>query len=75
MFANYEPPRTHLRAWRTVKNLTMYELAEKAGLNPATVWRLETSFTNRPRPATARKLADALGITVFDLYRDPLKEG
>lgn len=74
MYIEYEPPRTRLGECRTLKNLTGYELAEKAGLNPFTVYRIETQFTQKPYPPAVRKLADALGITVADLYRDPQNE-
>ncbi len=72
MYINYEPPRTRLREWRTFRNLTGCELAAKAGIHWFTVYRIETSYTKKPHPSTIRKLADALGITVADLYRDPL---
>ncbi len=74
MFADYEPPRIRLREWRTVKNITACELAKAVGMNPATIWRLENGYHKRARTTTAKRLADALGISVFDLYRDPLKD-
>jgi len=49
-----------LRAWRLRAGLSAAELAARAGLHPLTVRKLERG---RPgRPATWRRLAEALGI-------------
>jgi transcriptional regulator with XRE-family HTH domain len=50
-----------LRRLRMRDALTQVELAEKAGINPATVAYLEQSV-RLPRMPTIRKLARALGV-------------
>jgi transcriptional regulator with XRE-family HTH domain len=50
----------NLRRLRILNALTQEELADKAGLTPATVARIERNETE-PRPSTLRKLAHALG--------------
>ena len=55
----------HLRAWRESRALTQIELADKAGLSNVTISAAETG--NRIRVRTARKIAEALGITPQDL--------
>jgi transcriptional regulator with XRE-family HTH domain len=47
---------------RRRKVLTQDELATKAGVSPVTIHRLETGVNKDPRPATIRKLAEALGV-------------
>lgn len=43
--------------------LTQKELAEQAGLSELTILRIERgNFTEAPRPATVRGIADALGV-------------
>ncbi len=73
MFLDHQPPKARLREWRTFRNLTGCELAAKAGIHWVTLYRIETDATKKPHIPTIRKLADALGITVADLYRNPLK--
>ncbi|MGI9147756.1 MAG: helix-turn-helix domain-containing protein [Chloroflexota bacterium] len=61
-----------LRYWRVQRALHQEELAERADVSMATLWRLETG-----RPATldtARKLAAALQVEPAELMRDPLTE-
>ena len=50
-----------LRRTRQRKAWTQAELAERAGLKPLTVHRIENGKTH-PRLPTVRKLADALGV-------------
>lgn len=60
--------RTRLRYWRTLKSLTVRELAKKAGLgstNPITNMERDGSHGH---PETRRKLANALGILPEDLF-------
>jgi transcriptional regulator with XRE-family HTH domain len=45
-------------------------LAERAGLSPGAVWRLEHQGSGRPD--TLKKVADVLGVRAVDLLR---KEG
>jgi transcriptional regulator with XRE-family HTH domain len=51
-----------LRNSRLRAVLTQEELAERAGLSVREVGKLESGETTRPRPATVRMLADALGL-------------
>lgn len=46
------------------------ELARAAGLSPNTLYRIEVG-DHAPRPATIRKIAEALGIDPADLLGDP----
>jgi transcriptional regulator with XRE-family HTH domain len=51
-----------LRNSRLRAVLTQEELAERAGLSVRAVGKLESGETTRPRQATVRMLADALGL-------------
>jgi transcriptional regulator with XRE-family HTH domain len=51
-----------LRDSRLRVALTQEELAERAGISVRAVGKLESGETCRPRPATVRMLADALGL-------------
>ncbi|WP_346115234.1 helix-turn-helix domain-containing protein, partial [Nonomuraea maheshkhaliensis] len=53
---------TLLRAWRDRALLTQEELADRAGVNARTIRRLEGDLVERPRAASLRLLADALGL-------------
>jgi transcriptional regulator with XRE-family HTH domain len=64
------PPLPHLRAWRLHHGLTQDQLAERAGVQQSTVYRLEVLGLSAHRP-TVRVLADALGTTVDDLLAGP----
>jgi transcriptional regulator with XRE-family HTH domain len=55
-----------LKEWRERRGFTQPELAESAGVNPSTIWRIE-AHDQDARPSTARKLAGALGVHVEDL--------
>jgi transcriptional regulator with XRE-family HTH domain len=60
----------HLRAWRDYYALTQDELAAKARVARSTVYRAEAG--EPISRANARKLAEALGISVLDLlHRAP----
>ncbi len=59
-----------LREWRESRGLTQKELAAKARVGEVTVARIETD-AHTTTPPTARKLADALGISVADLLESP----
>ena len=61
-------PPTGLRKARLLKGWRLVDLADRVGLNAATIWRLETRGTGAPRPTTRRKLADALGVSESDLF-------
>ncbi len=56
----------HIKGARNLRGLSQDGLGELAGVNPATIWGLETS-RHTPRPSTLRKLATALGLEVPDL--------
>jgi transcriptional regulator with XRE-family HTH domain len=60
----------HLRAWRRRQSFSLRETAAAAGLNRATIIRLEARGTPA-RPKTVRVLAHALGITPSELRRKP----
>ncbi|MEV0308056.1 ATP-binding protein [Nonomuraea fuscirosea] len=53
---------TLLRAWRDRALLTQEQLADRAGVNARTIRRLEGDLVERPRAASLRLLADALGL-------------
>ena len=55
-----------LRVHRMWAGLTQEELAQRSGVARNTISRLETG-EQPARPRTARKLADALGVTPKDL--------
>jgi transcriptional regulator with XRE-family HTH domain len=58
-----------LREWRQSEGLMQKELAAAAGINELTVLRAERGDSIRVN--TARKLADALDVTVADLMEEP----
>ena len=62
------PKLPRLRTVREAKLLTQRELAEKAGLSPTTVTRIETD-QSEAELRTIRKLADALGVEPAELLR------
>lgn len=55
-----------MRAWRAARGLSQRALAEKAGVGPVLVARLELGQTD-PRLTTLRRLAEALNLTVGEL--------
>lgn len=55
-----------IRAWREYFDLTQQELAKRAGISQPALARLEKNET-KPRAATIKKLAAAMGITVAQL--------
>jgi transcriptional regulator with XRE-family HTH domain len=60
---------TRLKEWREAKGLMQKELAAAAGMSEFTVVRAERG--DSLRPSTARKVAEALDITVADLLERP----
>jgi DNA-binding XRE family transcriptional regulator len=55
--------------WRSQRDVTQLDLAERIAVRRTTIWRIEAG-----RPAfmrTARRLADALSVQVADLMRQP----
>ena len=51
-----------LNIHRRAAFLTTRELAEKADVSPATIWRIERGDYKSIHPTTARKIAKALDI-------------
>jgi tetratricopeptide (TPR) repeat protein/transcriptional regulator with XRE-family HTH domain len=51
-----------LRKWRERALLTQEQLAERAGLSVRTIGRMEAGDLRRPRSASVRLLAEALGL-------------
>ena len=64
-----------LRRLRETEALTRKELAELAGVDEATIYRLERRITSRARPSTIRKLAAALSVTPSTLLSDQASLG
>ena len=58
-----------LREWREAKGETQSSLSALSGITVATISRIEHDAPLRP--STAKKLADALGVTVVDLMNSP----
>ena len=59
-----------LRFWREQAALTQAELAAKAGITQTHLSRIERGEI-QPRPATIRRLAEALGVRPADLMPPP----
>lgn len=58
----------NLKRLRTLRALTQAELAQKAGLTPATVVRIERNQAE-PHMSTIRKLAESLGVDPAELVK------
>jgi transcriptional regulator with XRE-family HTH domain len=59
-----------LREVRDRRLLSQRELAEKAGLSPTTILKLEDDRVKEPHPRTVRKLAEALDVDPRKLLDD-----
>jgi transcriptional regulator with XRE-family HTH domain len=59
-----------LRELRRRKGLSQKDLAKKSGIGQDSISGIE-SGRHQARPSTLRKLADALGVEVEDLFREP----
>lgn len=57
-----------LRQARRRSGLTVRQVADDAGMTPATVSRLETGHIESPRPDHLARLARTLGLELEDLY-------
>jgi len=55
-----------LKRWRMRRAMTQIQLAERCGLSPATIVRIERN-QREPQPSTIRKLADAIDIDPSEL--------
>src|SRR5215210_5642525 len=58
-----------LKEWRESRGLMQKEVAADAGVSEYTVLRAEGGISIRPD--TARKIAEALNVTVADLLEEP----
>jgi transcriptional regulator with XRE-family HTH domain len=52
----------NVRHWRTLRTLTQVQLAQKAGISPAALVRIEKNQAD-PHVSTIRKLSDALDVS------------
>src|SRR3954462_12593833 len=59
-----------LKRLRAEKGLSQARLAARAELDPSTVNQIERG-AREASPATLRKLADALGVSLADLLEEP----
>jgi len=59
-----------IRDWRARRSYGQAELARAVGITPNTLYRIETEGRT-PRPATIRKIADILQVSVENLLSDP----
>jgi transcriptional regulator with XRE-family HTH domain len=55
--------------WRIKRGITQRELAEKVGMRRASIARIEAGYPALLR--SARQIAEALGIEIDDLRRNP----
>jgi len=60
-----------LRELREERGFSQYGLAQESGVGRSTIAALEAAERGA-HPSTMRALARALGVTVPDLYRDPI---
>jgi len=62
MLADVKIDGARVRAAREQRFLSQRELADKAGMNHNTVWRVETTGFTDVHPRTIRKIAEALSV-------------
>lgn len=55
---------------REQKGMSQSELSDKSGVTRATIWKLETGEDEVTTSKTLLKIAEALGVTVGDLFLD-----
>lgn len=63
------PPGSTIRALRKAKQWTQEDLAKRAGIDRATVSRIERN--ERYELATLKKIANGLGVELSDLFSEP----
>jgi len=65
-----EDGKTVLETTRIRKGFTLASLARASGVSTDALWRFEQPATKsrRPRPSTAKRIADALGVEIGDLF-------
>lgn len=56
-----------IREIRMSKGMTQTDLAKKANITRATLWRLETGEDYDPSVNTLKRIADVLNVTLIDL--------
>ena len=57
-----------IREIRESKGMTQAELCDKSGITRATIWKLETGDNEVTTSRTLLKIADALGVSVGELF-------
>lgn len=57
-----------IREIRESIGMSQVELCEKSGITRATIWKLETGDNEVTTSKTLLKIADALGVTVGELF-------
>jgi transcriptional regulator with XRE-family HTH domain len=62
-----------LRIARSRADMTLMELEAASGVGASTISKIERGVS-RPHAATLRKLADALGVSLVDLFRGSWRE-
>ena len=60
-----------LRWWRRARGMTQAELAGASGVERSHLAKIERGDVIEPRPATLRRLADALGVEPLHLLVGP----
>ena len=60
-----------IREIRESKGMTQAELCDKSGITRATIWKLETGENEVTTSRTLLKIAEALGVTVGELFLPP----
>jgi transcriptional regulator with XRE-family HTH domain len=63
-----------IRAVRQERQLTVRQLASSAGVSPALISQVERSI-NDPSLDSLRRIAQALGVPLFDLFQQPEDPG
>ena len=58
-----------LRRERERRGYSLRELAELSGVTQDNIWKIEQGKTRRPHGRTLRRLAEALGIEVWELQK------
>jgi len=66
-----QPNVAALARYRLSQGLSQADLAEKAGVSETAVNWLERGRRKTIRPGTAKKLAEALGVTIGDIAQLP----
>ena len=65
-------PRNRIRDLRTARGWTQRDLAREAGMEVATVARIDGNPLAEPSLPTALKLAEALGVPIIELIEEPV---